>query len=170
MKNITKLFAVAIPLAVGLYSGVASAAIEVIGTLPNGPKLFTETEVGVFDDIYTFDLVADSHVAISYHDLQISNGAGVINEIPNLNADLSFFGGALIQANLPENNALSFFDLAAGNYQLHITGTPILAGFDHSTFDVAFDVTPVPEPETYAMMLGGLALVGFSARRRKTKQ
>ncbi|USX11767.1 PEPxxWA-CTERM sorting domain-containing protein [Oxalobacteraceae bacterium OTU3CAMAD1] len=30
-------------------------------------------------------------------------------------------------------------------------------------------VTPVPEPETYAMMLGGLALVGAIARRRKSK-
>jgi hypothetical protein len=28
-------------------------------------------------------------------------------------------------------------------------------------------VTPVPEPETYAMLLGGLALVGAIARRRK---
>lgn len=35
---------------------------------------------------------------------------------------------------------------------------------------VAFDnliATPVPEPETYALMLGGLALVGWAARRRK---
>lgn len=30
-------------------------------------------------------------------------------------------------------------------------------------------VTPVPEPETYAMMLGGLALVGAIARRRKSE-
>lgn len=28
---------------------------------------------------------------------------------------------------------------------------------------------PVPEPETYAMMLGGLAMLGFMARRRKAK-
>lgn len=27
-------------------------------------------------------------------------------------------------------------------------------------------IAPVPEPETYALMLGGLALVGFAARRR----
>jgi len=27
-------------------------------------------------------------------------------------------------------------------------------------------VTPVPEPETYAMLLAGLGLIGFSARRR----
>ena len=30
-------------------------------------------------------------------------------------------------------------------------------------------VTAVPEPETYAMMLAGLGLLGFSARRRKQK-
>jgi len=29
-------------------------------------------------------------------------------------------------------------------------------------------VTAVPEPETYALMLAGLGLIGFSARRRKT--
>lgn len=29
------------------------------------------------------------------------------------------------------------------------------------------NVLPVPEPETYAMMLAGLGLLGFSARRRK---
>ena len=28
-------------------------------------------------------------------------------------------------------------------------------------------VTPVPEPETYGMMLAGLGLLGFLARRRK---
>jgi len=31
-------------------------------------------------------------------------------------------------------------------------------------------VTAVPEPETYAMLLAGLGLVGFMARRRKAKQ
>lgn len=30
-----------------------------------------------------------------------------------------------------------------------------------------FSVTPVPEPETYALMLAGLGVVGFMARRRK---
>ena len=33
--------------------------------------------------------------------------------------------------------------------------------------DVAFLPTPVPEPDTYAMLLAGLGLVGFLARRRK---
>lgn len=33
--------------------------------------------------------------------------------------------------------------------------------------NLSFVLTPVPEPETYAMLLAGLGLVGFMARRRK---
>ena len=33
--------------------------------------------------------------------------------------------------------------------------------------EVEFNVTPVPEPETYAMLLAGLGLIGFAIRRRK---
>jgi hypothetical protein len=34
--------------------------------------------------------------------------------------------------------------------------------------NTSFQVSAVPEPETYALMLGGLGLIGFVARRRKT--
>jgi hypothetical protein len=33
--------------------------------------------------------------------------------------------------------------------------------------DVSIAVTAVPEPETYALMLAGLGIVGFVARRRR---
>jgi probable HAF family extracellular repeat protein len=34
----------------------------------------------------------------------------------------------------------------------------------------AFLLTPVPEPETYALFMAGLGLMGFIARRRKNSQ
>ena len=54
-------------------------------------------------------------------------------------------------------------------------GAPFVHGNadpDHPIFilfggDFAFRITPVPEPETYAMLLVGLGLLGFVARRRK---
>ncbi|MDE2388812.1 MAG: PEP-CTERM sorting domain-containing protein [Betaproteobacteria bacterium] len=33
--------------------------------------------------------------------------------------------------------------------------------------DVAANLVPVPEPETYAMLLAGLGLIGFVGYRRK---
>jgi len=38
----------------------------------------------------------------------------------------------------------------------------------YGSFHVAPVVSTIPEPETYAMLLAGLGLVGFTARRRKT--
>ena len=35
------------------------------------------------------------------------------------------------------------------------------------TYTGGINVAAVPEPETYAMLLAGLGLIGFTARRRK---
>ncbi|HQM87597.1 MAG TPA: PEPxxWA-CTERM sorting domain-containing protein, partial [Methylotenera sp.] len=49
-------------------------------------------------------------------------------------------------------------------------GTANRVGFDNITFGSSTPVTSVPEPETYAMLLAGLGLIGFSVRRRKASQ
>jgi hypothetical protein len=44
----------------------------------------------------------------------------------------------------------------------------LASGAGHGTLYVNFDVvSSVPEPETYAMLLAGLGLLGFIVRRRK---
>ena len=64
---------------------------------------------------------------------------------------------------------LSTANLAAGNYYLQVSGN--VMGTAAGSFGGALQMAaPVPEPETYGMMLGGLGLLGFLARRRKAKQ
>lgn len=52
-------------------------------------------------------------------------------------------------------------------------GTAFVHGNQDPGLDYAFRITPttstapIPEPETYAMLLAGLGLLGFVARRRK---
>lgn len=47
---------------------------------------------------------------------------------------------------------------------VHVSGASTSAG----SFSGTLTVTAVPEPETYALMLAGLAAVGYVARRRRS--
>jgi len=44
-----------------------------------------------------------------------------------------------------------------------------LTGLKNAAYLGSVSALPVPEPETYGMLLGGLALVGAVARRRAKK-
>jgi hypothetical protein len=54
--------------------------------------------------------------------------------------------------------------LTAGQYVVELRGTT--AG----SFGGTLSVTPVPEPDSYAMLLAGLGLLGFMVRRRGSQQ
>lgn len=67
--------------------------------------------------------------------------------------DLNFTGNLAVGDSANAGFHLSAFDPGVGNtYTFTITQTPT--------------VSPIPEPETYAMLLAGLAVIGFSARRK----
>jgi hypothetical protein len=51
------------------------------------------------------------------------------------------------------------------SYYLAVNGTVLSA--TGSAYGGTVLITPVPEPETYAMLLGGLGIMAFLARRRK---
>jgi hypothetical protein len=57
--------------------------------------------------------------------------------------------------------------LSAGTYTFWIQDT---SGNGSFSYDFVVTTAPVPEPETYAMLLAGLGLMGTAARRRKQKQ
>jgi len=61
--------------------------------------------------------------------------------------------------------SLSGFGLAQGDYALRIDGQ--VSGAGGGAFGGDLNISPVPEPQTWAMLLGGLGLAGMLARRRK---
>jgi PEP-CTERM motif len=56
-------------------------------------------------------------------------------------------------------------NLSASAHTLDITGT-LLGGSVGFTGSISITAQPVPEPETYALLLAGLGIVGWVARRR----
>ncbi|WP_235835188.1 PEP-CTERM sorting domain-containing protein [Piscinibacter terrae] len=62
-----------------------------------------------------------------------------------------------------DNGSVDFAGVTATAFTISAVGGD---GF-YSVSEFAAIGTPVPEPETYALMLAGLGVVGFMARRRK---
>ncbi len=65
----------------------------------------------------------------------------------------------------------SFHNVAAGYYDIIVSGSLVAGGQvpDLALLGATYTVTAVPEPETYGMMLGGLAAIGAIARRKAKK-
>jgi hypothetical protein len=61
--------------------------------------------------------------------------------------------------------SLSAFGLSSGTYAIKVDGKVL--GNGGGAFGGDLTIAAVPEPETYGMLLAGLGLVGFMARRRK---
>ncbi|MCF6345640.1 MAG: PEP-CTERM sorting domain-containing protein [Thiomicrorhabdus sp.] len=68
----------------------------------------------------------------------------------------------LVTLNSLESN-VSYIRLTQ-NFDGLTPNTTVISYIDNVTYS---EVSPIPEPSTYALMLGGLGLVGFMAYRRK---
>lgn len=149
-------------------TGFASAATYNLGDI-------TATGVGEFsasfgngaiiDDTWIFSITGNHDVAVLLGN-NFSRTEFAIGSFAASGSGGSFPGSvdlSLVEyANYQTLNAAG--PLGSGTYSVHVTGTSKRA---NTIYSFTVDVAPVPEPETYALLLAGLGVVGAVARRRK---
>ncbi len=164
-KNLKKI-ATATIVAAGLAMGAAAASAQ-------SSQQWNETGVGSFDAI---GMVLTSGSTFSFPGMTLDSGTTNWSQLNNSTMAFATFDPT---SNLtftswtatgPANTAMDFYawngnTLAEG---VHWNGTAVdgLA----ASLTRAQMVAAVPEPETYAMLLAGLGMMGAIARRRKSKQ
>jgi hypothetical protein len=178
-------------LAVVAFGANATTVSTNLGTVagPFDTGTITTSFVDSLDISYTFTLAATSDVTALGFGLQSSSlGANFVQTlITTYNGtsgavDLYKTGvGSEIQPTFygVGSSAFVFSGLTAGTYTLsfsaftNTTKTNLFTGSSTTkyggtgAFATQIQVSAVPEPETYAMILAGLGIVGFMSRRRK---
>jgi hypothetical protein len=150
--------------------GASHASMD-LGT-PSPSATFANTVTGAFSDTWTFNLGTASAVAASLTNVQVSFGSMVVGGIQGFTAYLNGIelfgptstvntGGITVTTKVLAGGTT----LPAGMYELVISGTGITGA--SASYGGNIVASAVPESETYAMMLGGLAAIGFMMRRRR---
>ena len=172
--NTFKLSAIALTLSASLFTMSVHAAVLTLGPDTNASPIAEQYQFGnpeikasSFIDYVLLDVTPYRDLTASLSststgtftfktfglytgDIYGSNTLVESGTVSNLFANLSV--GGLQEAGL------------GGNYFLKITGTQSGTGSYNGNITLT---SAVPEPETYGMMLAGLGLMGFVARRRK---
>jgi hypothetical protein len=184
MKKTTKQTLVALALA-GAFSSAQAATISLtdgdfpydLGANPTDENAYSVTHgVGSFMDIFTFSLTDLSDTISSAVSLLLPGLDGNASSYEINNGSLSLWsdpegdgaGGADVQLATTTfgdaNGVLAVNDVSAGAYYWAVAGDAV--GANGGVYLYSANTAPVPEPETYAMMLAGLGLLGFVGKRR----
>jgi hypothetical protein len=161
------------------YSGGALFNFDSSSNLPNGTSA---RPVGSTDNFWSIGItpaaqngpgIVNLGVGVSYYGFlwgsPDANGWNTVSFYDG-NTLLGTYGGASV-LNPPNGNQnyARYFNVFAGSGEVI---TKVMFGANRNAFETdnhAF-IAAIPEPETYAMMLAGLGLLGVVARRRKSRQ
>ena len=135
------------------FMASAQANVATIGSSFDD-TIYVAKSTGFFEKAYDFVLSSTGNITYSVSEVET---------LPLFNINFLNFG--LYDSNL--NLLSSSSNLASGTYTLLVSGKSVgtAGGLFNLKYNVAA-VTAVPEPETNALMLVGLGLIGFIARRK----
>lgn len=170
----------AVVLAGASFGSSAVMAQTVVGNSPQAldwtdlsayfGDVFAEGNAGnTFADRFTFTVDGTSGYNLDAIVASISRSADVGLDITALalyGADEALItAGSSVATGIFDLWTLSSNNLAAGDYYVQVSGD--LVSDAPASFGGAIMLAPVPEPETWGMLLGGLGIVGWLARRRQ---
>lgn len=137
---------------------------------PNTIMFFTDADHAImnmsagFSTGFSFWYTSSTNATVNVYDGL--NGTGTLLASLNLNAQYADSCGGD-----PSGDFCNWTAVGVGfsgvAHSIDFGGTASLTGYDNITFGSDTPTPPVPEPETYAMLLIGLGLLGFAARHRK---
>lgn len=128
-----------------------------------------QVDPGMFDDFFTFSIPGDSNVSST----TVANNLMTVLNI-SAGSTVSLYAGDVGAGTLVGSYEFdgttgstwhTYNALTSGNYYYEIQGEA--TGSQGGFYSITSTVAPVPEPETYAMLLAGLGVVGSLYRRRK---
>lgn len=149
--------------------------------------------LGIFTDTFTFTLPAFSTIT----SVAVSNNLGALSNLPGGRVQLyqGVYGDAVADVSLmlfafsgaTGSTEHTVSSTPAGSYYYQISGFPTgsfggqyqlasamrplgevnPSGRDDDNSGPSTPLSPVPEPETYAMLLAGLGIIGAIGRRRQ---
>jgi len=138
-----------------------------LGVLAAGSTQLANPETGAgivqggrFQDTYSFSLGMPSDLAGSASILEV--GGFAINAVT---FNYSLYSGQTLLASGGNQDVYRLTSLAGGDYSFVVSGNA--TGRHGGSYDGFLSVTAVPEPETYAMFLAGLGIIGAVVRRRR---
>ncbi|MFC5458853.1 FxDxF family PEP-CTERM protein [Massilia niabensis] len=134
---------------------------------------FTDDNSGnTFADRFTFTVGGTVPLNLDAIVASVSRSADVGLDITGISlfddANALVASGTSIRTGATDVWSIRGNALDAGSYYLRVNGN--IVSDDGASFGGAVMLMPVPEPEAYGMMLGGLGILGFLARRRKAKR
>lgn len=174
-----KSLAAAVAVASMALSGAASAnsnstdwGVHDLAELGTGSHFF---ESGSFSDIWSFSLAQTTDLTSTTVAINLPKVFGIGNGVVNLfsgkanDAVADTLVGSYNFDGSTGDTAHTYASLLSGSYFYQVNGTitgPLGGTYALASSAAPSAAAPVPEPETYAMLLAGLGVVGIAARRR----